>query len=201
MVSLKTRFLNSVNTIRRDPAFKSLRGIFLFVTITVLIHVLYRFWANTLNYYPIREFFTAATFFMEDVVLHQSSWIIVNVLQIPTFILGNVMWFSAKWGIAITEGCTGIKQIIQVLLLFLIYPGPWKHKAWFIPSGIIIIHITNVIRITLLAIAMKLNFPEIHFIHSYPLRLFFYVVIFGLWWIWEEKISHGGKNKPGQKPI
>lgn len=200
-MNTKAKILNSLDKIRKDPAFKSLRGIFLFVIITVLIHISYRFWANTLNYYPIREFFTAATNFMEDAVLHQSSWVIVNVLQIPTVIQGNVMWFSAKWGIAITEGCTGIKQIIQVLLLFLIYPGPWKRKAWFIPAGIIIIHLTNIIRITLLAIAMKLDLPAIHFIHSYPLRLFFYVVIFGLWWIWEEKISRGGKNKPGQKPI
>ena len=201
MTNAKAKFLNFLHKFRQDPEIKNLRGIFLFILITLLIHVSYRFWANTLHYYPISDLFAGATLFMENVVLRQSYWIITHVLQIPTILQDHTMWFSAKWGILISEGCTGLKQIIQVLLLFLIYPGPWKHKAWFIPSGIILIHFTNIIRITLLAIAMKLDLPAIHFIHSYPLRLFFYVVIFGLWWIWAEKICPKGKKETDQNPV
>ena len=200
-MNAKAKFLNFLNKLRKDPAFMSLRGIFLFVIITLLIHISYRFWAITMNYYPIGGWFTRATLFMEDLVLHQSYWVIAHFLQIPTVLQDHTLQFPAKYGIIISDGCTGLKQIIQVLLLFLIYPGPLKHKAWFIPAGIILIHLTNITRITLLAIAMNLNLPSIHFIHTYPLRLFFYVVIFGLWWIWVEKITPKGKKETGQNPI
>ncbi len=138
---------------------------------------------------------------MEDVVLRQSYWVITHIMQIPTVLRDHTMWFPNKWGIVINEGCTGLKQIIQVLLLFLIYPGPFKHKAWFIPSAIILIHLTNITRITLLAIAMNFNLPHIQFIHTYPLRFLFYVVIFGLWVIWVEKITPKGRKKTDQNPI
>jgi exosortase/archaeosortase family protein len=201
MINARTRFLNILNKIRNDPRIISLRGIFLFFLITILIHVSYRFWANTLHYYPIREQFTVAILFMEDVVLRQSYWIITHLLQIPTVLQDHTMWFPTKWGIVISGGCTGLKQMIQVLLLFLIYPGPFKHKAWFIPAGIILIHLTNITRITLLAVAMNLNLPHIQFIHTYPLRFLFYVVIFGMWVIWVEKITPRGRKGTDQKPI
>ncbi len=201
MKHLKVRLLNFLNKIRNYPRIISLRGVFLFFLITILIHVSYRFWANTLHYYPIRGVFTGAILFMEDVVLRQSYWIITHILQIPTLLQDHTMWFPTKWGIVISEGCTGLKQIIQVLFLFLIYPGPLKHKAWFIPAGIILIHLTNIFRITLLAVAMNLNLPHIQFIHTYPLRFFFYIVIFGLWWIWVEKITLKGRKETDQKPV
>ena len=200
-MTTRNNFFRFLQSLRKDREYKSVRSIFLFIFITVLIHISYRFWANSMHFYPISGLFAKATLFMEDLVLQQSYWVIVHILQIPTLLQDHTMWFSSKWGILISEGCTGLKQIIQVLLLFLIYPGPWKHKAWFIPSGIILIHITNIIRITLLAVAMKLNFPAIHFIHSYPLRLFFYVVIFILWWIWAEKICPKGRIEKNQNPI
>lgn len=200
-MNAKARFLNFLNKLRKDPRFKSLRGILLFFIITILIHFSFRFWAYTMNYYPIGAWFTSATLFMEDLVLRQSYWVITHLLQIPTILQDHTLLFPAKWAIDITEGCTGLKQIIQVLLLFLIYPGPLKHKAWFIPACIILIHFTNITRITLLAIAMNLNLPSIHFIHTYPLRVFFYVVIFGLWWIWVEKITPKERKETGQNPI
>jgi exosortase/archaeosortase family protein len=125
---------------------------------------------------------------MENLVFQQAHWVLTRVLQIQIKTFDLSLWFSNNNGIIVGDGCTGLKQFIQVFLLFLIYPGPWKHKAWFIPTGILVMHITNIVRITLLGIAMNLNFPKIHFIHSYILRLLFYVVIFALWWIWEEKI-------------
>jgi len=176
-----------LNDLLKDPRYKSIRDVLLFIIITILIHFCYKFWIH-IHYYPIGGLFERIIVLMEHVVLRQTWWVIVNVLQTHATIQDNGIWLPNHWGIIIGDGCTGLKQIIQVLLLFLIYPGPWKHKAWFIPAGMIIVHLTNIVRITLLAIAMNLNLPNIHFIHDQILRFFFYVVIFGMWMVWEEKI-------------
>jgi exosortase/archaeosortase family protein len=124
---------------------------------------------------------------MENVVVRQSDWLIVHILQISTSVHGKTLCLPNNWNLIIGEGCSGVKQITQVLVLFLLYPGPWKHKAWFIPASMLIIHFTNVLRITLLGLATDLNLSGIHFIHNQILRVFFYLVIFGLWLLWEEK--------------
>jgi len=130
--------------------------------------------------------FTGVIIFMENVVVRQSDWLLVHILRINTVIHDKTLYFPNNWNIIIGEGCSGAKQITQVLILFLLYPGPWKHKAWFIPVSMLIIHFTNVFRITLLGLAINLNLPGIHFIHNQILRVFFYIVIFGLWLGWEE---------------
>jgi exosortase/archaeosortase family protein len=177
-----------LTTFIKDPRYKSVRGVLLFLLITYLIHISFRFWAIHLHYFPIEGLFASASLFMENLVFKQTHYVMAHLLQLSIIIRDHSFWFPNKKGIIISEGCTGLKQFIQVSLLFLIYPGPWKHKAWFIPAGIILMHITNILRITLLGIAIDFNLPATHFIHSYILRPLFYVVIFGMWWIWEEKI-------------
>jgi exosortase/archaeosortase family protein len=184
------------NKIKKKPEYTGLRGVLLFIVITILIHFSFRFWAHTLHYFPISDFFYWITNLMEDMVFKHSNWVITHILRVKTVLNDHTIYLNDNWGIIISEGCTGLKQFIQVFLLFLIYPGPWKHKLWFIPAGMILMHLTNILRISLLAEAMKWNLPHIHFIHNYPLRFLFYIGIFALWWLWAEKIS---KKKPDEK--
>jgi len=188
--------LTKIQTLKQNRPYQSLKGIIAFIIITLSIHLCYRFWAYTVHYFPITEIFLRASAFMENSVIKQTSWMIVHILRTPIILEDHTIWLPNQWGISIGEGCTGLKQFIQVFLLFLIYPGPWKHKLWFIPAGIIIIHITNITRITLLALSMNLNLPHIHFIHNQILRIFFYIVIFAMWYFWAEKIC---KKKPEEK--
>lgn len=80
------------------------------------------------------------------------------------------------------------------------FPGPWKHKLWFIPLGLIIIHLVNVFRISGLAYYLKYTPPQEYweFSHDYIYRPFFYVVMFALWIWWVEKILP--KKKHTQTP-
>ncbi len=55
--------------------------------------------------------------------------------------------FTNECSVRIVPSCSGIKQMLQISLLLIIYPGPWKHKLWFIPMGMVIIHFTNIIRL------------------------------------------------------
>jgi exosortase/archaeosortase family protein len=79
--------------------------------------------------------------------------------------------------------------MIQFVLLFLIFPGPWRKKLWFIPLGLLIVHLTNLFRIAGLSV-VTVTVPEYwDFSHDYLFRPFFYVVIFLLWVWWVEKLS------------
>ena len=165
-----------------------LRDVAIFVIITLTVHYTYRYWANTLHYRPITVQMNRAHDEASRIVFNQSVWFIDHVLKIPvTTDESRTIHFEKNGFITISEGCSGLKPILQFVLLMLIFPGPWKHKAWFIPMGIVIVHLTNLFRITGLAV-ITVTIPQYwEFAHDYLFRPFFYVVIFFLWVWWVEK--------------
>jgi exosortase/archaeosortase family protein len=189
-----------LNSFLSEPKWKQVRGVILFVIITVAIHLAWRFWAYYLIYFPINGWMNDITNTMSDMVFKQSSWFVIHVLGVHlTFEPGNIMWLDNKSGIQITGGCSGIKQILQFALLLIIYPGNWKRKIWFIPLGILVVHITNLLRVIGMVLTGLMKPESIKFMHDNFLRGLFYIVIFCLWWIWEQKIS-GNLVRPDGNP-
>lgn len=167
----------------------------IFIIVTLTIHFAYRYWANSTAYWPIQNTMYQAHEAMAQLVFDQSRWLIDNILNIPFTVTDRTYYFTNKGFISINHGCSGLKPILQFVLLMLIFPGPWKHKAWFIPMGIILVHFTNLFRITGLAV-VTITVPEYwDFAHDNLFRPFFYVVIFLLWVIWAEKF-HAPSPKP-----
>jgi exosortase/archaeosortase family protein len=164
-----------------------LKDVALFIMITLVIHYSFRFWANQTHYWPIEQSMWKANDVMSQIVFNQSVWLVDNILRIPITTEDRTLLFENTGFITINHGCSGLKQILQFLLLMLVFPGPWKHKAWFIPMGILLVHFTNLFRITGLAV-ITITIPE-HwdFAHDNIFRPFFYVVIFSLWVWWVEK--------------
>lgn len=164
-----------------------LKDVALFIIITLVIHYSFRFWANQTHYWPIEQTMWKANDVMSQIVFDQSVWLVDNILRIPITTEYRTLLFENTGFITINHGCSGLKQILQFLLLMLVFPGPWKHKAWFIPMGILLVHFTNLFRITGLAV-ITITIPE-HwdFAHDNVFRPFFYVVIFSLWVWWVEK--------------
>ncbi|HNQ83475.1 MAG TPA: archaeosortase/exosortase family protein [Bacteroidales bacterium] len=165
-----------------------LKDVIIFIIITLAVHFTYRFWVNILDYWPVNPLMHRAHDFMSSVVYNQSSVIIGNILNIPFTEGENRFFYFENTGfIAINESCSGLKPMLQFLLLMIIFPGPWKHKAWFIPMGLVIVHLTNLFRISGLAV-VTITLPEYwDFAHDNIFRPFFYVVIFLLWVWWAEK--------------
>ena len=80
-------------------------------------------------------------------------------------------------GLWIGDPCNGLVLFALFVGFVLVYPGPWKKKLWFIPFGIVTIHILNVLRIVGLALTVH-YFPDpelLDFNHTV------YVYLFGLW--------------------
>jgi exosortase/archaeosortase family protein len=174
-----------------------LRDVAIFAIITLTIHFAYRYWANSANYWPINKQMNLAHEEASWIVFNQSVWFIDHVLRIPITTGDNRMiYFQNNGYIGINPGCSGLKPILQFVLLMLIFPGPWKYKAWFIPMGIVIVHLTNLFRITGLSV-ITVTIPQYwEFAHDYLFRPFFYVVIFFLWVWWVEKYRSRPRDLP-----
>jgi len=168
----------------------ALREIAIFMIITLTIHYSYRFWANELRFEPIPEVINSTRSAFSDLVYAETVFITDKIFgtEFTTERENRVMYFDDNAYMGVNESCSGFKQILQFFLLFLIYPGPWRKKLWYIPLGIVIVHFTNLFRIVGLAVIID-NWPE-HwlFAHDYVYRIIFYAVIFMLWVIWVEKI-------------
>lgn len=182
------RFFNGVKSVLREQKYQQVRDVLWFLVITLVIHYLYRLWAYSLYYFPVQELMNGVQDTLTGWVFDQSTWVNRNILNINMNIKGHTMWFDNGIGLRISLGCSGDKQILQFAILMLLYPGPWKHKLWFIPMGIVIVHLTNILRIVLLSI-VAINEPDLmKTAHDTVLRGMFYLVIFFLWVIWTEKI-------------
>lgn len=182
------KFIEDTDKFIKKYKLHVLRDVIIFAVITLTIHFSYRYWANKTHYRPIQKEMNFAHEEMAWIVFDQSTWIIDHVLRIPINADANrVIHFAGNGFIAINQSCSGLKPILQFILLMLIFPGPWKHKAWFIPMGIVIVHFTNLFRISGLAV-VTVTIPEYwQFSHDYLFRPFFYVVIFLLWVWWVER--------------
>ncbi len=185
---MNTLFLQ-VKNFFKEPRYKQMREVFWFVVITLAIHYSYRFWANTLNYWPIQAWMNELQQTMAGWIFTQSTWLDQHVLHISYQSSGQMIQFGNGSRIAINSSCAGDKQILQFLLLLLIYPGSWKHKSWYIPLGMLVIYCTNLLRIVLVS-TVAVNIPKwLVVAHDTVLRGMFYAVIFFLWLIWVRVIN------------
>jgi exosortase family protein XrtF len=160
------------------------------VRFIVLFIVLYLFWLMLYEWviHPWGK--------LDTLVINDSSLWTAYVLEImgyESFISDNAtirtVGIDGTHGLWIGDPCNGLTLFALFTIFIVAFPGPWKHKLWFIPVGITVIHFLNVIRITALCVIV-LKRPEwLDFNHTYTFQLLMYGFIFGLWWIWIQKLS------------
>lgn len=92
-------------------------------------------------------------------------------------------------GVWVGDECNGFKLFSIFAIFILTYPGQWKTKLWFIPTGIILIHLANVIRVCALAYISNYYPTYLDFNHLYTFTIFVYSIIFLLWLWYAKKIK------------
>jgi exosortase/archaeosortase family protein len=166
-----------------------------------LITLFWRMWEKQLLYYPfewqIRQF---SSWIVARLYL-QCSWLLEHGFHAKAWFDGITLWLDKAGSLTINNPCSGMQQFGQFVLLVVFYPGPWHHKTWYIPLGILVMHGANIMRITGLSLVI-IHLPR-HwdFFHDFAAKGFFYLVIFSLWMLWESRIyskSRGtGQPVPG----
>ncbi|MCQ2349702.1 MAG: exosortase/archaeosortase family protein [Paludibacteraceae bacterium] len=107
-----------------------------------------------------------------------------NVIQngLDIFIPGH-MGSQMAWG------CTGIKQAMIFTLAIGISRGAHRNKWWFIPIGLVVLHVVNLIRVTALFFIITNNSELFPLFHNHILKYAYYVIIFLIWLIWQFRFN------------
>jgi exosortase family protein XrtF len=148
------------------------------------LYLIYQFVVKRHTYYD--QGFIGLIVQQANGVLNLVGYRTFMVLQDRDF---QVIGIDGARGVWIGSECNALKLFALFGVFIIAYPGPWKHKLWFIPTGIIAIHILNVLRVAMLAIIQKINYNWLDFNHTYTFTFIIYTFIFALWMIWVNRFS------------
>jgi exosortase/archaeosortase family protein len=177
----------------KDPKNRGTVNVGLFILLIFSFHFLYLGWNHLLNYWPFQKAVYRLMTWSVKLVYAQAIWVLDRVLRIDiTTITSKRLIFTPNSGggwaqVLIAPECASLKQWMHWIFLMVLFPGPWKHKLWYIPAGLVIIEWTNVVRICGVLL-MQVPWPNsFHLAHDYIFKTFFYLVIFLMWMLWVEK--------------
>lgn len=184
-----------------NPKNQSLVDVGLFFVLIFSFHILYVVWNEYMDYWPIKGVIDKLFAWASALLFNQSTWVLDHVFGMDfvtrdqsIFFINNEGTYSA---VTVAPECTSLKQWMHWLFLMLIFPGPWKHKAWYIPLGLVIIEFTNVVRIVGICLFLK-PFPhDFALAHDVIFKIVFYVVIFLMWMVWNDNF-HRGRFSPNR---
>ncbi|MBR7209711.1 exosortase X [Hymenobacter negativus] len=85
--------------------------------------------------------------------------------------------------------CNGLVLYALFGGFVLAFPGPWRRKLWFIPAGMVLIWVLNILRVAALAINHSYAYQSVYFNHHYTYTFVVYGCIFGLWMLWAKRLA------------
>ena len=187
----------------KDPKNRSTVNVGLFILLIISFHFLYLGW-QALGYWPVGKLVYSLMLWSVDMVYSQSCWVLDRVFHIDITTISQQRLIAAVnkdggWArVIIAPECASLKQWMHGIFLMVLFPGPWKHKLWYIPAGLVIIEWTNVVRICGV-LMMQIPWPNsFHLAHDYIFKFFFYLVIFLMWVLWVEQFYDPNTSKPKQ---
>jgi len=101
----------------------------------------------------------------------------------------QVLGVHGSIGVWVGKACDAISLFIIFSVFILAFPGRQRDKWWFVPFGILTIHIINVFRVVGLAIITYYAPEWLEFNHTYTFTFLVYSYIFALWIWWVNKYA------------
>jgi len=151
-----------------------------FLTVYFVTNVLYGFYINSYENTPdpITYRVTEQTSYVQNLFGTESS------IQVNDGKKSILMRENETGVINVFEGCNGINVMIVFVAFMIAFWGPIKRMIWFVPLGLLVIHLFNLLRIMLLYHAAQFNTHYFYYIHKYFFTAALYLVVIGLWIIW-----------------
>ena len=91
--------------------------------------------------------------------------------------------------VAFYEGCNGINIMILFLAFVVAFGNRYKRMLWFIPAGLVAIHLFNLLRLASLAILATVSTEVFHFVHKFAFTGVIYAFVLVLWYLWATKFG------------
>lgn len=191
--------IDKIKQLYADKRYQTFFDVGLFFILIFSFHIIYSFWNHNMDYWPIKGTVDKLFAYASALLFDQSTWTLEHIFKFDFFTKGQSIWFINNEGtysaVSVAPECTSLKQWMHWLFLMLLFPGPWKHKAWYIPLGLVIVELTNVVRVVGITLFLKFFPHHFELAHDYIFKVMFYVVIFLMWVIWTEKFLHPKKKK------
>lgn len=178
------------------PKLEPYRGVILFVVILMLSNFFWKYnvlgddaggLKSIISFWGIN--ITAPFVFMAKHVAHMTEFVLRSLGFVVTLNPDNILSYKNGNSVQIIWACTGLKQAYIFLCIIAFNRGPWQKKLVFIPLGFLAIYIFNIFRIAFIAASIE-NHPDwFEFLHLYAFKYTFYLIIFAMWVIWEEKFA------------
>lgn len=175
---------------------KKYRPVFLFLTKALIFYIL---WLLVLTLFP--DFVYGVHFQL----IHFQAWASAHIISLLGFEGGYVtgdphclghLFMEGKPSVCVGTGCSGLEMfVVYVAFILIMNNGAWKRMLWFLPLGLLSIVFLNIIRIVSLAFIFNFTPDYLQFNHKYTFVLVVYGAIFGLWYLWVNKVA----NKNGKK--
>jgi exosortase/archaeosortase family protein len=127
-----------------------------------------------------------------DTLIYPAQWLL-NLIGYHTVISERTISIPGFRGIIIHAPCLGFNVFSLFIALIIAYPVRSKplEKVLFILSGIMIIQLLNILRISALVVLNKYSFPITY--HHELFNLVIYGFVFSAFYIW---INHYSKKVP-----
>jgi len=104
-------------------------------------------------------------------------------------VAGNFVGIANGHPLEVGAPCDGIVLLALFSCFIIAFPGNLKHKLWYLPAGLIAIHLINVFRIFCLSLIIHYKPSALDFNHDYTFTILVYGFIFLLWYMWINRFS------------
>jgi exosortase family protein XrtF len=102
----------------------------------------------------------------------------------------DILWIDGSVkSLQVEKACDSIDLMGLFAVFILAYPGSWKNRLWYIPCGILLIHLLNIVRIISLTLIQYHSPDMLDFNHKYTFTALMYLFIFSLWYLWVKRFS------------
>lgn len=101
----------------------------------------------------------------------------------------RLLVLNGQPAVVVGDPCNGLLLYALFTGFLGAFPGPWRHKLWFMPLGVLVIYALNVGRVALLALNHVYWHPSVEFNHHYTFTLIVYAAIGVLWILWARRTA------------
>ena len=153
-----------------------------------------------LIWYVLYQYVVKDHTLLDEYLIHSMLYCAEAVLRFLGYTLYEVSTSELRWQIGIADSvgllqigapCDGLVLFALFAIFIVAFPGPWRRKLWFIPVGICLIHLANLIRVVSLVV-IQYNRPQsLKFNHDYTWTVLIYGFIFWLWYLWAVRFGRG----------
>lgn len=186
-----------MKTIKNTDLFRQLMPIFIFVITLLVSNLIWKLMidGDELGVGDVKCCGMVVTPIFDFFTIHTAQWVyrLVSLVRDTVYQTDAVIIsFLSGTSLKVVWSCTPLKQCFILFFLILTTVGEWRNKIWYIPFCWIILYIVNILRITIITLVIEHHVEMFDLMHSYIMKYAFYIILFLLWVLYEEKVRFIG---------